>query len=229
MSDFDQRKPAATRRGQQSKATSKSQTTRTPSEQAAYEAEKKRVRSARQYAIDTASKLRAIAFVTQWTQPISGSGPFGVFSIAQLVTIEFATKLTSHLSATTLARAHSTINAAAVQKLASMVKADNAFKSMQALRTSGEPAISDIVTLHLRAQHAGEGLTLLLNHAQQQERARHPHCTAVRELPATASLLEIVRTASLLEKRRFERHKLQNFPAAMGPACRHPLGFGVGF
>ena len=86
---------------------------------------------ARDLALTTAAKERAVEFVTEWAQPISGVGPFGTFTLAQLVTTEFALDLTSQLSATTLERAHSTINAAAVQKLASMVKADNAFKSMQ--------------------------------------------------------------------------------------------------
>jgi hypothetical protein len=58
-----------------------------PAEQAAYAAEKKRVRSARQYALESAAKERAIVFVTAISEPISGNGPCGTFTLAQLITL----------------------------------------------------------------------------------------------------------------------------------------------
>ena len=73
MSDFRQAKPSATRGSQLAKASSYSQTTRTPAEQAAYAAEKKRVRSARQYALESAAKERAIVFVTAILEPIGAN------------------------------------------------------------------------------------------------------------------------------------------------------------
>ena len=178
-----------------------------PAEQAAYAAEKKRVRSARQYALESAAKERAIVFVTAILEPISGNGPCGTFTLAQLITLEFCSAylLPSHLSEVTLTKPHSTINASAVQKLASMVKADKAFESMQALRIGGEPSVTDFVTLHLRCSHAAEMLSDLLQSYRQQERARHPHCATVLQLPSMASLLDIVRAASLASKPRMGR------------------------
>jgi hypothetical protein len=75
-----------------------------------------------EYALESAAKERAIVFVTAISEPISGNGPCGTFALAQLITLEFALLLPSHLSEVTLTKPHSTINASAVQKLASGAK-----------------------------------------------------------------------------------------------------------
>ena len=101
---------------------------------------------------------------------------------------------------------HSKINASAVQHFAGQLKADGAFKSVQALRASDEAATSDYVLLHLQALLAEDDARALLTWAKGQERARHPHAPSVKALPSDATLMTIVRTGALDSKPRRAHH-----------------------
>ena len=202
MSDFEQRKPKATRgaaaaSAAKRKSKARVQTTRSDVEQREHSTKRRTAHKTRTRELEQAAKARATEFHARYSEPITGVGPFGQYTLAQLLCIEFAKKLTTQLSEETLGRDHASINASAVQKMAALVKANKAFPSMQSLRLAGEPAVSDFVTLHMRVQAAGDEVDQLLSAAKAQERARHPSCAAVKALPANASLLQIVREASL--------------------------------
>ena len=210
MSDFEQRKPKATRGAKKAAKKRKSklarvQTSRSAPEQVAHRVAWKAEYMRRIRELEAAAKARAIESNHRLSEPITGVGPFGQYTLAQLLCIEFAQKLTTYLSEETLGRDHVSINASAVQKMAALVKANKAFPSMQSLRLAGEPAVSDFVTLHLRVQSAGDDVNQLLSAAKAQERTRHPSCPAVKALPADASLLQIVRTASLASQPKMGR------------------------
>ena len=87
-----------------------------------------------------------------------------------------------------------------MQRFAGQLKADGAFKSVQALRAPDEAATSDYVLLHLQALLAEDDVRALLTSAKGQERARHPHAPSVKALPPDATLLTIVRTGALASK-----------------------------
>ena len=89
-----------------------------------------------------------------------------------------------------------------MQHFAGQLKADGAFKSVQALRASDEAATSDYVLLHLQALLAEDDARALLTWAKGQERARHPHAPSVKALPSDATLMTIVRTGALASKPR---------------------------
>ena len=209
MSDFEQRKPPKIKtRG--STLSSKAQTTRSAEEQREHVRKYKLVRVQRERELEKAAKSRCRALVLQMEAPIVGLGPFGQFPLAHAMSIEFARDLRQHLSSATLAKEHSSIHASAVQKFAALVKADKAFPSVKSLRLPDEPAVDDFVTLHLRVTFAAEHINSLLTFARQQERARHPHCAAVKALPADASLMNIVRAAALATKPKMGRPRKQS-------------------
>ena len=200
MPEFKRQGPhAMQKRGSAALISGKSrlQTSRTPEEQLQHERMYSAAWKRENRDLERAAKERTLAFIQQINEPIRGHGPFGQFTVAQLLGIEFAQKLPEHLSPETLERDHSTINASAVQRFAALLKANGAFPSVQSLRLAAEPAISDFVTLHMRVQAAGPEVDQLLECARDQERARHPNCAAVKGLPASASLLEIVRASAI--------------------------------
>lgn len=137
MSDFEQRKPKVTR-GVKSKRATRGwvQTTRTAAEQSAHTQARKTAHKQRSRVLEAAAKARAIDFHSRYSQPITGVGPFGQFTLAQLLCIEFAQKLpveelrtykTSkrkvHLSHATTARLHAAqLNAWHEGKAAKLVR-----------------------------------------------------------------------------------------------------------
>ena len=208
MSDFERRQPRATRgaskRGRRRllKSKGRAQTTRSEEDQQEHRQQYKQVHLQRQRELEAAAKARAIELANQMQGPITGIGPFNTFTLVQLLTMEFSGALDAILSPETLERDHSSINASARQKFAAAIKADKAFASVQALRLPTEPAITDFVSLFFRVKAAGEAVTELLDANKHLERARHPHCAAVKELPPDATLMTIVRTAALATKPR---------------------------
>ena len=97
-----------------------------------------------------------------------------------------------------------------MQRFAGQLKADGAFKSVQALRAPDEAATSDYVLLHLQALLAEDDVRALLTLAKGQERARHPHAPSVKALPPDAALMTIVRTGALASKPRRGRRRLRH-------------------
>ena len=89
-----------------------------------------------------------------------------------------------------------------MQRFGGQLKADGAFKSVQALRAPDEAATSDYVLLHLQALLAEDDVRALLTSAKGQERARHPHAPSVKALPPDAALMTIVRAGALASKPR---------------------------
>ena len=131
-------------------------------------------------ALERAAKQHAITFVSEIQQPIAGLGPFGQFTLVQLLSVEFALDLPSHLPAETLSKSHSSISASAVQTFARLIKADKAFSGVAELRMHGERPISDFALLHLRAQAAVDNVTQLLQRTlAKSERCAWTSCRLV--------------------------------------------------
>jgi len=165
---------------------------------------------ARERALLEEAQLRTKSYVLVISRRIEGVGEFGQFTIAQAVTIEFAVDLSLHLPHETMQKSHKGINSAAAQKLSALLKVGKAFSGGIAdLRAPGEPAVTDYVAIHKRALLPGaqEPITRLLSYLTQQERLRHPHALLVKELPADASLIEVVCAGALASKPRMGRDR----------------------
>ena len=102
MTDYEQRKPKQQTRGRSPQA----KTVRSKAKQADHTRDYDRVRSQRARDITAAAKARAREFVALISQPIAGCGPFGQFTLPQLLVIEFAGQLGDHLSPETLRLPH---------------------------------------------------------------------------------------------------------------------------
>lgn len=120
MTDFEQRKPRALRQRAGAKAPAsglaRAQTTRSGVEQQEHRKQYQIAHVQRTRELERAAKARAIAYAQQITEPIVGVGPFGTFTIAQLLTLEFARHLPSHLSPETMERDITSISASGVQR-----------------------------------------------------------------------------------------------------------------
>ena len=104
-----------------------------------------------------------------------------------------------------------------MQRFAGQLKADGAFKSVQALRAPDEAATSDYVLLNLQALLAEDDVRALLTSAKGQERARHPHAPSVKALPVDATLLTIACTGALAS---FTLFRLWRLRASLLPTIR---------
>ena len=195
MSDFEgPQRPTVTR----SKRPTNKQTTRSVVEQARHRAASKAAHKQRSRALETAAKTRARALTAERTAPLVGSGPYGQFTTMELIAIEFALELQSHLSEAQLAKDAAAIDRAALQIFARRVKriptgsSSAPFKTLDSLREPGEATLSSaFFLLHLRTTfHEAEVRTLLDFH-RRQARQLHLHCAEVQALPADATLLAI--------------------------------------
>ena len=108
MTDFEQRKPHHSKRrsGAKAKASGKAraQTSRTTAEQKQHRQGATTAWKARDRELRREAKARAADFARGISEPIAGVGPFGTFTLPQLLGIEFAQGLPSHLSPETLCR-----------------------------------------------------------------------------------------------------------------------------
>jgi len=130
MSDFKQHKPrAGMRSGVNLKVSAKHrpQTTRTKEEQKEHRADYKTARVQRERALLDEAQLRTREWVLSIAAPLRGVGEFGQFTLAQMLTIDFATELNLNLSRETMEKSHKGINSAAAQRLSALLKADKAF------------------------------------------------------------------------------------------------------
>ena len=140
VSEFEQRKPhMMKKRGSGSKARTsgkaRAQTTRSAEEQKQHEQKYKLAWQSQTRDLERKAKGRAAAFTRQLEEQIHGHGPFGQYTLAQLLSIEFAQKLSEHLSPEMLERDHSSINSSAVQRFAALLLWFDSF-SQQATATS---------------------------------------------------------------------------------------------
>ena len=97
------------------------QTTRTAEEQRGYERAYNIEYKRRKRALEAEAKERALSFQRDCSEPLVGVGPCGAFTMYQLLAIDFALNLESHLSEAQLARAAPSVDAAAVQVFAKLL------------------------------------------------------------------------------------------------------------
>ena len=195
MSDFQgSRRPTRTR----TTRPTKKQTTRSLVEQAIHRKDVKLAHQQRSRALETAAKARALAAIEERTAPLVGNGPLGQFTTMQLIAIEFALGLRTHLSDAQLSKDMATIDRSALQLFARLVKRIPAgsssapFKSLDSLRAPGEEALAGaFYMLHLRATYNEAAVLPLLEFHRRQARQLHLHCAEVQALPADATLLAI--------------------------------------
>ena len=147
----------------------------------------------RRLALVNAAKESCTAYLALLQQPVVGSGPLGHFTFFDEIAIDFAMRLESYLSEEQLSRAPVTVNAAALQKFAQLVKSSG-LVSLHAARTPAEEAMTEFVALRQRLQYAAneEDVRLLISAVQQKERIKYGSLREVAALDADASLLEIV-------------------------------------
>ena len=85
------------------------------------------------------AKDRCVAHLELRKLPLTGSGPLGSFTFYEEITIDFALRLDQFMGTEKLAREAITVNKAALQKFAKLVKAAG-LTSLHAARTPAEDA-----------------------------------------------------------------------------------------
>jgi len=121
----------------------------------------------------------------------------GMFTYYQLLAMEFVSDIEQHLSSEQLQKSVSSVNAASLNVFSKLLdgragKYGGCFESIAAARASGEPVITDFVTLRRRVVHHRAHVCALLAFSISQHRAHHSSVIAVSSLPSTASLLEVM-------------------------------------
>jgi len=176
------------------------QTTRTAEEQRDYERAYTTEYKRRGRALEAEAKERALSF-RECSEPLVGAGPCGAFTMYQLLAIDFALNLESHLSEAQLARAAPSVDAAAVQVFAKLLDGRSAavqgatFKKVADAREPGEPAITAFTVLRARCLHDEASTRKLIAFGVQQERRKHGSNAEVAALADGASLLTVLRAS----------------------------------
>ena len=177
------------------------QTTRTAEEQRDYERAYTTEYTRRKRALEAEAKERAMSFHRECSEPLVGVGPCGAFTMYQLLAIDFALNLESHLSEAQLARAASSVDAAAVQVFAKLLDGRSAavqgatFRKVADAREPGEPAITAFTVLRARCLHDEASTRKLIAFGVQQERRKHGSNADVAALADGASLLTVLRAS----------------------------------
>jgi hypothetical protein len=195
MSDWRKAKPKrSSSRSRSTKLKGRRQTTLSEKEQEEWRKRKEAVRGQRKRALLSAAKERCKAHVEALNEPIAGSGPFGSFTFYQKICIDFAARMSSHLSAEQLGRAKSKINNAALQIFTKLVKAAG-LASLHAARTKQEATLTDFVALRERLNSSTERqseMHAFLIHVREEERIKYGSIAEVKGLGKGASLLDMV-------------------------------------
>ena len=115
MSDFEQQKPERARIGTRARADAaeperhgREQTLRSQEEQAQHEKDYQSAHKQRSRQLKADAQAAATDFIQRRTEPLRGDGPFGQFTVAYIVAIEFALNLLEHLSPAQLATEYCT-------------------------------------------------------------------------------------------------------------------------
>ena len=187
--------------GSSNMARARPKTTRTAEEQRDYQRAYQLEWQRRKRALETEAKQRALSFHRECSEPLVGAGPCGAFTMYQLLAIEFAVNLESHLSAAQLARAAPSVDAAAVQVFAKLLDGRSAavqgatFKKVADAREPGEPAITAFTVLRARCLRNENETRALIAFGVKQERRKHGSSADVTALADGASLLTVLRAS----------------------------------
>ena len=179
----------------------RAQTTRTAEEQRDFRSAYKLEWQRRKRALEDEAQQRALSFHRECSEPLVGAGPCGAFTVYQLLAIEFAVNLESHLSAAQLARAALSVDAAAVQVFAKLLDGRSAavqgatFKKVADAREPGEPAITAFTVLRARCLRNEAETRALIAFGVKQERRKHGSSADVAALADGASLLTVLRAS----------------------------------
>ena len=179
----------------------RAQTTRTAEEQRDFRSAYKLEWQRRKRALEDEAQQRALSFHRECSEPLVGAGPCGAFTVYQLLAIEFAVNLESHLSAAQLARAALSVDAAAVQVFAKLLDGRSAavqgatFKKVADAREPGEPAITAFTVLRARCLRNEAETRALIAFGVKQERRKHGSSADVTALADGASLLTVLRAS----------------------------------
>jgi len=179
----------------------RAQTTRTAEEQRDFRSAYKLEWQRRKRALEDEAQQRALSFHRECSEPLVGAGPCGAFTVYQLLAIEFAVNLESHLSAAQLARAALSVDAAAVQVFAKLLDGRSAavqgatFKKVADAREPGEPAITAFTVLRARCLRNEAETRALIAFGVKQERRKHGSSADVAVLADGASLLTVLRAS----------------------------------
>ena len=207
MSDFTSQRPAKTR---SRKAPPKAQTTRSVVEQVAYRQRFKAAHKERSRALETAAKEYALALIAKRTAPLVGWGALGLFTLMQVLTIEFVLEFVQHLTAEQLQKDAASIDRAALQRFTKLVKAvpegssSPPYRGLNDLRIAEYDKVfkgdaeTSFYLLYLRCAHDlhHDFACELVAFHRVTARCCHPHCAEVQALPISATLLAILQTAA---------------------------------